>query len=172
MSQRLVETWPIKSMRKKSRLWLGMTRADHRKKNQQILKICWLVVTGTMEFEWLSIQLGMSWSQLTKSIIFQRGRANNHQPAMWRSWSTNQLKIASLCCSYCSPRFLSRCRECSARQSSSAFWPQNLGKKWLGELTQGWGKVWGVAIGCLYSLIVCMFYFYLMFSVNPMVYHG
>ena len=82
----------------------------------------------------------MSWSQLTKSIILQRGRANNHQPAMWRSWSTDQLKIASRCCSYCSPRFLSRCRECSARQSSSAFWPQNLGKKWLGELTQGWGK--------------------------------
>ena len=93
MSQRLVETWPIKSMRKKSRLWLGMTRADHRKKNQQILKICWLVVTGTMEFEWLSIQLGMSWSQLTKSIIFRGvGRTTTNQlcedpdqPTSWRS---------------------------------------------------------------------------------------
>ena len=50
MTQRLMETWPIKSMRRKSRLWLGMTRADHRKKNQQILKISWLVVTGTMGF--------------------------------------------------------------------------------------------------------------------------
>ena len=35
-------------------------------------------------FEWLSIQLGMSSSQLTftHSIIFQRGRSTNHQPAM------------------------------------------------------------------------------------------
>ena len=38
--------------------------------------ICWLVVTGTMEFLMtFQKQLGMSSSQLTKSIIFQRGRA-------------------------------------------------------------------------------------------------
>ena len=31
-------------------------------------------------FDYFSIQLGISSSQLTKSIIFQRGRAKNHQP--------------------------------------------------------------------------------------------
>ena len=35
---------------------------------------------GTLFF-WFSIQLGMSSSQLTNSIIFQRGRYTNHQPA-------------------------------------------------------------------------------------------
>ena len=46
--------------------------------------IIWLVVWN-MNGLWLSIQLGMSSSQLTKSMIFQRGRSTtfNHQPGKY-----------------------------------------------------------------------------------------
>ena len=56
----------------------------------------WLVVTGTMEF-WMtfhSVGNGMSSSQLTKSIIFQRGRAKNHQPEM--AWDDDPRSAVSV----------------------------------------------------------------------------
>ena len=63
----------------------------------------WLVVTGTMEF-WMTFQqqLGMEQSsQLTKSIIFQRGRLN-HQPAYtcgsarWRNQVQSDADISDI----------------------------------------------------------------------------
>jgi hypothetical protein len=42
----------------------------------------WLVLWN-MAGLWLSIQLGMSWSQLTKSIIFQRGSYTTNQSCVF-----------------------------------------------------------------------------------------
>ena len=64
--------------------------------------IIWLVV-----WLWLSIQLGMSSSQLTNSIIFQRGRLVetcwNHQPVIV-SWLS---KFHRVSCCWCHRRVFS-----------------------------------------------------------------
>ena len=61
----------------------------------------WKLVGGLEHgFLWLSIILGISSSQLTNSIIFQRGRAKKHQPAICSymfPWFMGKMSHISIC---------------------------------------------------------------------------